>query len=189
MRAVMTMLICLSAALAMGCVEQRRSSPACQAEGVEELAFREQQGYRLLARGTITRTEEERTENSTFQATSGTRMFLTLRAYEGEDGPAPLLGCAQKAGEEIEFPMDYELWVPDTLQDPEWGLLVSVYVHRQWRGEDKLVVSDLLSEQRNHLLPRDASEDGTHQLDIKISGIEHCDSPNAGGFCTRETAP
>ena len=124
-------------------------------------------------------------ENTEFVANPSSRMILQLREYRGEDVIAPLLGCVQMNGKEIELPMDYELWIPTTLKKGDY--LLSGELYREWSGKPEAVVGDLITRYINELWhnPHEPiPEDPVFELDLKFTGLEHCDSPNSGGFCT-----
>jgi len=55
-------------------------------------------------------------------------------------------------------------------------LFISVNVYNHSGANPR--VGDLVNESFNSV------EGPSSELDIQVSGLEHCDSPNAGGFCT-----
>jgi hypothetical protein len=129
----------------------------------------------IYVSGTVTREMTETTWNQPFVPTPEVHVRMRLYTFY-YDGPLTVL--AERDVPFVELPFEFELCAdPDAVEAAREGVLavdVNVYNH----AGDSPRVGDLVSEYQNEI-------DGpTSDLEILVSGVEHCDDPNAGGLCS-----
>jgi len=128
-----------------------------------------------FATGTVSRNFTPTTWNEPFVASEDAHIQIQL-STAFIDGPATVL-----VDQDIPFtPLPFEFTICgnnteiELTRQGELFISVNVYNHTGFDAR----VGDLVNEFFN-------SVDGpSRDLDILVSGLEHCDSPNSGGFCT-----
>ncbi|RKZ93270.1 MAG: hypothetical protein DRR19_01630 [Candidatus Parabeggiatoa sp. nov. 1] len=129
----------------------------------------------LLVSGHVEREFTDHTWNEEFVATDAAHVVIQVRRYEGEDVAAPLLAERDVPFKSLPFDFDVRVAPKDMPRNDEQLLIsVNIYNHEGTEG----AVGDLIDEYRNMVEPR------TEEVKIIVSGLESCDDPNAGGFCT-----
>ncbi len=127
----------------------------------------------VIVRGTLTRELSTYADNRPWVLADGNHLDVLLLAYRGEDAPAPEALRAQLTLPPGPFTLPREYELRGTLPAGDLTYLLSVEVHSGGTARPL----QLGSEYQNRLRP------GTARLDIKLTGLEPCDAPNAGGYC------
>jgi hypothetical protein len=134
------------------------------------------QGGDLIVGGTVEREMEPTNWNEPFEPGDDAHMVFELRSYAGEDAAAPLF-CRYSLPAQVP-PFEFRIGHTDLspFEGSSGTLLLSINIYNH-AGEDG-AVGDLVSEYSNRFT--EATDDAV----IVVSGLESCDDPDAGGFCT-----
>jgi hypothetical protein len=128
----------------------------------------------LIASGTVRRDMTQFTWNEDFLPVpeAHVTMYVFSYTFNLADGPEPLLI-------EQDFPfqgLPFSFEIRGDLElPPENGINLRVDIFNH--AGAVVAVGDLGNEGRNEAVP------GTENMKITVSGLEPCDSPDAGGFC------
>lgn len=127
----------------------------------------------VIVRGRLTRELTRHSDNRPLVLAADNRFELELRGYMGEDRPTSLqMHTTLTLGPgPLTLPLDYEVRGTGPTGDDKF--LLTLEVHSG--GADHPLV--LMTEYSNEIEP------ATTRLDVKLTGLEPCDAPNAGGFC------
>ena len=142
-------------------------------DGTTDGSLECEQGAPLVS-GTVHRELEDHTWNEAFEPTAEAHVVMRLYTYV-VDGPSTTIATHDVPFETL--PFDFVI-----CGDPEaafadgggYDVEVNVYNHEG----DEYRVADLIDEYHDEV-------DGpTEGLEIVVTGLEHCDEPYAGGYCT-----
>jgi len=127
----------------------------------------------VIVRGRLTRELTRHSDNRPLLLAADNRFELELRGYMGEDRPTSLqMHATLTLGPgPLTLPLDYEVRGTGPTGDDKF--LLTLEVHSG--GADHPLV--LMTEYSNEIEP------ATTRLDVKLTGLEDCDAPEAGGFC------
>ncbi len=129
----------------------------------------------LLVTASVVREITPTTTSEALTPAAGAHTHVELRRYVGEDAPAELVLADDQPFTGLPLNLTVRGDAARVFADRSKLLLfVSVLNHP---GNDRRV-GDLMSEYRNEVTAAGDS------LTVKVSGLESCDAPGAGGFCT-----
>ncbi|HRI69832.1 MAG TPA: hypothetical protein PK156_36635 [Polyangium sp.] len=129
----------------------------------------------VFVSGTVTREITPTTWNEPFVPTADAHVVMQLEDYL-LDGPATVVAERDLPFESLpfEFAICGDAQMIEAMRKGQLTVDISVYNH----ADATIHIGDLLDEYANDI-------DGpTQGLSIKVSGVEDCNSPNAGGYCT-----
>lgn len=129
---------------------------------------------------------KQRSLNDDFIATKDTHVVVTLVYVPGIDAPATTVvnkDFTDVSGLPFEFEIAGDLQkgldLPDGgISGPHYSLYVKVFKGPGYNS----YVGDLVNEESNFV----SQDDVLDTVVIQVTGLEHCDSINAGGFCTEK---
>ena len=124
--------------------------------------------------GTVVREIGEHSWNEAFVAGPDAHMVVGLWAYYS-DGPGTALGEMDVPVSDV--PVDFGVCADAVVAEEHGGefvVQVAIYNHAGTQGR----VGDLINEVTHPF------EGPTQDMVVEVFGLEHCDDPNAGGFCT-----
>lgn len=129
----------------------------------------------VFVSGTVTREMQPTNWNEPFVPTAEAHVIMKLGDFIN-DGPT--YTRAERDLPFVELPFEFAICADaemvQAMQEGELIIDMEIFNH----AGDDVRVGDLVSEYLNTI-------DGPAQgVEIVVSGIEHCDDPNAGGFCT-----
>jgi len=129
----------------------------------------------LYVSGTVSREFSETAWNEEFIAAPAAHVHMSIFTFFS-DGPSAVL--AQRDVPFVSLPFSFAICANAeeiaSLRQDQLAVSIDVFNHA---GRDARV-GDLLGEYLNSI-------DGpTNEMQITVTGLEHCDSPNSGGFCT-----
>lgn len=129
----------------------------------------------LLVTANVVREITPTTTNDVLTPAAGAHTRIELRRYVGEDAPADLLLADDQPFTGLPLTLSVRGDAARAFAGPS-KLLLSVTVMNHPGNDTR--VGDLTSEYRNEVTAAGES------LTVKVSGLEACDAPGAGGFCT-----
>ncbi len=140
----------------------------------------------LLASGQIVRVDTQHSYQGETTFTEGTHAVVTLCSMEGMDAPCETLSTQRIEGVDS-FPIPYRLEgnPEEVFSQPGAGYYVYYLVRATvYMGAgDELYIGDFSDNIWNEI-------DGpTSELDIRVSGLERCGSPEGGGACASNERP
>ena len=145
---------------------------ACSSNGTQPVGPDGAGGDVMLVSGTLVREENAHTWNEPFIADAAAHVKIQLLSFPAADGPAfPFVTLERPI---VALPFGFELRSDGLFSDVI--LSATVYNH----AGNEVRVGDLTNEYLEEI-------DGiiTTNREIRVSGLESCDAPNAGGFCVR----
>ena len=129
----------------------------------------------VFVSGTVTREMQPTNWNEPFVPTAEAHVIMTLGDFI-LDGPTTAV--AERDLPFVELPFEFAICADaemvEAMQQGELTVDMQIFNH----AGDDVRVGDLISEYSNGI------EGPTQGMEILVSGSEHCDDPNAGGFCT-----
>jgi hypothetical protein len=131
-------------------------------------------GSPVIVAGTVERELPDHAYNKPLTPAPGAHVVLELRRYIGEDADSPTV--AQVDLPFTGLPFDYQLRGEASALLAEGHAFTFDAVVYNHPGTDA-VVGDLVSETRYDVQALPAA------LDVRVSGLESCTAPGAGGFC------
>ncbi|MCX6117665.1 MAG: hypothetical protein NT027_09000 [Proteobacteria bacterium] len=135
----------------------------------------------VLGTGEISRRKTEYTYNEEIHWSDQAHFQITVRCYKGEDVGAPITYV--QTGNVKTIPFNYLIEDTESSVFPvqvdgmkcyHYLIAVQVFNHEGSAPFE----GDLISESSNKV------EGAGFRMDVSVSGLESCESPNAGGFCT-----
>lgn len=117
--------------------------------------------------------------NDDFVITDDTHIALRLHHQGGPDGPWENI-LVQDFSDIDELPFIFSIFgdLDKTFAKDSGYYLLSAKVYKH--SGDEVYVGDLVSEIQTEVDPNDSN------IEIKVFGMEDCDAPYRGGFCTSE---
>lgn len=129
----------------------------------------------VLVTANVVREITTTTTSEAITPAAGAHTRIELRRYVGEDAPADLVLADDQPFTGLPLNLTVRGDAARVFAGPS-KLLLSVTILNHAGNDTR--VGDLTSEYRNEV---NAAGDS---LTVKVSGLEPCDAPGAGGFCT-----